>query len=119
MNGIRVGCFLTPDPAVDVHYPYGGRTDRELVGDYPVDVKDFRTENKDWLHEQILDMTRKHFEVVRHFLTTEEWDYFQFVEIGLDRMHHGFWKHHDPLHPQHQPGGPYSEVIRLLPPPGS
>jgi len=114
MNGIRVGCFLTPDPTVDVFtYPeaLGGRI-RELVGEYPVDVKDFRTEDKDWLHAQILDMTQKHFEVVRHFLATEEWDYFQFVEIGLDRIHHGFWKHHDPLHPQHQPGGPYSEVIR-------
>jgi len=114
MNGIRVGCFLTPDPSVDVYtYPESvGDRIRELVGEYPVDVKDFRTEDKDWLHEQILDMTQKHFEVVRHFLSTEEWDYFQFVEIGLDRIHHGFWKHHDPLHPQHQPGGPYSEVIR-------
>ena len=37
-------------------------------------------------------MSRKHFEVVRHYLKNAEWDYFQFVEIGLDRMHHGFWK---------------------------
>jgi predicted AlkP superfamily phosphohydrolase/phosphomutase len=114
MNGIRVGCFLTPDPSTDVFtYPESvGKRIHELVGDYPVDVKDFRTLDKDWLHRQILEMTQKHFEVIRHFLSTEEWDYFQFVEIGLDRIHHGFWKHHDPLHPQHRPGGPYAEVIR-------
>ena len=85
---------------------------RGLVGDYPVDVKGFRTEQKDKLHADILEMTRKHFEVIRHFVTSEEWDYFHFVEIGLDRMHHGFWKHHDPRHVQHDPASPYRNVIR-------
>ena len=58
----------------------------------PVDVKGFRTDDKDWLRDEIYAMSRKHFEVVRHFLKNAEWDYFQFVEIGLDRIHHGFWK---------------------------
>ncbi|MGH7566947.1 MAG: alkaline phosphatase family protein, partial [Gemmatimonadota bacterium] len=64
------------------------------------------------LREEIHEMTRKHFEVVRHFLAKRDWDYFQFVEIGLDRMHHGFWKHHDPSHVDHDPQTPYKEVIR-------
>ncbi len=34
------------------------------------------------------------------------------MEIGLDRVHHGFWKYHDPNHRQHEPGNPYQEVIR-------
>ena len=50
--------------------------------------------------------------MVRHFLRHAEWDYFQFVEIGLDRMHHGFWKYHDPLHVQHVPDSPYGDAIR-------
>jgi predicted AlkP superfamily phosphohydrolase/phosphomutase len=57
-------------------------------------------------------MTRKHFRVVRHFLTREPWDYFHFVEIGLDRIHHGFWKHHDPAHLLHDPRNPYRNVVR-------
>ena len=57
-------------------------------------------------------MSRKHFEVVRHYLKNAEWDYFQFVEIGLDRMHHGFWSHHDPEHVLHEPGNPFQETIR-------
>jgi predicted AlkP superfamily phosphohydrolase/phosphomutase len=61
-----------------------------LVGDYPVDVEGFRTYNKEWLRDQIYEMTRKHFEVIRYLLATVDWDYFQFVEIGVDRVHHGF-----------------------------
>jgi predicted AlkP superfamily phosphohydrolase/phosphomutase len=57
-------------------------------------------------------MTRTHFKVVRHLLENHEWDYFQFVEIGLDRVQHGFWKHHDPAHVLHEPGSPYTETIR-------
>src|SRR4030095_15026232 len=78
----------------------------------PVDVKGFRTERKDWLKEEIYTMSRKHFAVVRHFLQDSQWDFFQFVEIGLDRIQHGFWKFHDPHHVLHQPGSPYADVIR-------
>ncbi len=114
MNGLRVGCFLTPDPATHVftHPPELGERIRALVGSYPVDVKHFRTEDKHRLHREILEMTRIHFEVVGHLLATEPWDFFHFVEIGLDRIHHGFWKHHDTRHRHHDPGNPFREVIR-------
>ena len=114
VNGISVGCFLTPDPATHAytHPESVARRIHALVGDYPVDVRDFRTDDKDRLHRDILEMTRKHFEVVRHFIAEEPWDYFHFVEIGLDRIHHGFWKHHDPAHVRHDPTSPYRDVIR-------
>ena len=57
-------------------------------------------------------MTRAHFKVVRHLLRNHEWDYFQCVEIGLDRIQHGFWKFHDPLHVLHEKNSPYAETIR-------
>ena len=114
VNGISVGCFLTPDTQKDQYtHPAGIRdTIHQLVGDYPVDVKGFRTDRKDWLRDEIYTMSRKHFKVVRHLLQNEPWDYFQCVEIGLDRVHHGFWKYHDPAHVLHEPGSPYEEVIR-------
>jgi predicted AlkP superfamily phosphohydrolase/phosphomutase len=114
VNGVSVGCFLTPDPARDVFtHPAGvGDEIRRLVGDYPVDVKDFRTSDKDRLLADICAMSRKHFAVVRHFLRSAAWDYFQFVEIGLDRIQHGFWKDHDPEHRRHDPDSPYRHVIR-------
>lgn len=114
INGISVGCLLTPDPAQNTYtHPADVKGQIEqLVGEYPVDVAGFRTNDKDWLKDQIYSMSRKHFKVVRHFLQNAEWDYFQFVEIGLDRMHHGFWRFHDPQHRLHEPGNPYQEVIR-------
>jgi predicted AlkP superfamily phosphohydrolase/phosphomutase len=114
VNGICVGCFMTPDTSKSQYvYPAAAQEEiARLVGEYPVDVKDFRTEKKDWLKEQIYSTSRKQFQVVRHFLRNAAWDYFQFVEIGLDRVHHGFWQFHDPGHVQYEPGNPYREVVR-------
>ncbi|HWQ36578.1 MAG TPA: alkaline phosphatase family protein [Blastocatellia bacterium] len=114
VNGICVGCFLTPDTNVDSYTHPASVKDqiRALVGDYPVDVKGFRTENKQWLLDEILTMSQKHFACVRHFLTHTEWDFFHFVEIGLDRLQHGFWKYHDPQHVLHPGDNPYRQVIR-------
>ena len=113
INGVSVGCFLTPDTKqADYTSPRSVKHEiARLVGEYPVDVKGFRTDNKAWLKDQIYDMTRKHFRVVRHLMTSVEWDYFQFVEIGLDRMHHGFWKYHDPTHRQHEADSPFRTAI--------
>ena len=113
LNGVRIGCFLTPDPTTcDFTYPKSIKADLlGALGHYPVDVRGYRTDDKAWLKDQIYDMTRQHFAAIRHLMTTEPWDYFQFVEIGVDRMHHGFWKYHDPMHRQHVPGNPYRTVI--------
>jgi predicted AlkP superfamily phosphohydrolase/phosphomutase len=114
VNGISVGCFLTPDTSRgDYTHPVGVAGEiAQLVGEYPVDVRNFRTEDKSRLLDEIYAMSRKHFEVVRHYLREAEWDYFQFVEIGLDRIQHGFWKHHDPEHVLHEPDSPYQDVVR-------
>jgi predicted AlkP superfamily phosphohydrolase/phosphomutase len=113
MNGVNVGCFLVPDSKVnDYTYPASVKQEIEqLVGEYPVDVRGFRTDNKDWLRDQIYEMTKKHFEVLRYLMVSQDWDYFQFVEIGVDRVHHGFWKYHDTLHRQHVPDNPYRNLI--------
>ena len=113
VNGICVGCFMTPDPNKNIYtHPASAKAKiTNLVGEYPVDVSGFRTHNKDWLKDEILRMSRVHFKVVRHFLRHEEWDYFQFVEIGLDRLQHGFWQFHDHEHLLYETGNPYRHVI--------
>ncbi|MBY0374968.1 MAG: alkaline phosphatase family protein [Bryobacteraceae bacterium] len=114
VNGACVGCFLTPDTNTDIFTHPAGLTEqiRQWVDSYPVDVKGFRTHRKDWLREQIFSMSRKQFEVIHRLMDTVEWGYFQFVEIGLDRVQHGFWKYHDPEHVLHEAGSPYADVIR-------
>lgn len=111
--GISVGCFLTPDPARDefTHPPEVKREIQALVGEYPVDVPGFRTDDKQWLRQQIFEMSRKQWQVVRWMLKEKEWDYFHFVDIGLDRVHHGFWDSYDRQHRHYRPGNPYEQVI--------
>jgi predicted AlkP superfamily phosphohydrolase/phosphomutase len=113
LNGVSVGCFLTPDTDKNVftHPPDVSDEIRKLVGHYPVDVQGFRTGDKTWLRDQIFAMSRTQFNVVRHLMKTKEWDYFQFVDIGLDRMHHGFWKYHDPKHVLYEPDSPFQSAI--------
>jgi len=114
VNGVSIGCFLTPDTkSQSFTFPERVSDDiRALTGEYPVDVKGFRTERKQWLLDEIRSMTSRHFAVVRHYLRHSDWDYFHFVEIGLDRIQHGFWKHHDPEHRQHPSDSPFHDVIR-------
>jgi predicted AlkP superfamily phosphohydrolase/phosphomutase len=115
VNGISVGCFLTPD-TVKNEFTYPAELKEkinELVGEYPVDVKNFRVDEdkKDGLKQQIFDMSRKQWQVVRWLLAEREWDYFHFVDIGLDRMHHAFWDYFDPEHVRFQPGNRYQDAI--------
>jgi predicted AlkP superfamily phosphohydrolase/phosphomutase len=113
ISGISVGCFLTPDTDKnDFTYPPEVSDEiRKLVGRYPVDVQGFRSDNKAWLRDETFAMSRTQFKVVRHFLENKEWDYFHFVDIGLDRIHHGFWKYHDPLHVLHEPNSPFQDTV--------
>ena len=113
IHGISVGCFLTPDTSKDefTHPPEIKQKLHELTGHYDVDVKGFRTDDKGWLKKEILEMSRKQWTAVKWLLQNHEWDYFQYVDIGMDRIHHGFWDSYDPQHVQHVPGNPWREVI--------
>jgi predicted AlkP superfamily phosphohydrolase/phosphomutase len=113
INGISVSCFLTPDTNKNIFTHPAELSDeiRRLVGIYPVDVQGFRSENKAWLRDEIFAMSRTQFQVVRHLLQTQAWDYFHFVDIGLDRVHHGFWKYHDPQHVLHEPDSPFRDTV--------
>ena len=110
--GCQITSFLTP--SVESEYTYPPQLKREiadLVGEYMVDVKGFRTENKQWLLDQIYEMTDKRFKVCRHLLTTKPWDLFWMVEMGIDRIHHGFWQFMDKQHHRYQPGNPFENAI--------
>ena len=65
INGICVGCFMTPSTQETIYTnpPEIKKEIEGLVGEYPVDVKGFRTEEKEWLKDQIYAMSQKHFKV--------------------------------------------------------
>lgn len=124
VNGAQVGCFLTPQTigldeagrVVSKEFTYPSELSAQINawsgGEYLVDVKDFRTADKSRLLQQIYAMSRQHFHVVRQMIATRPWDFFMFVEMGVDRIHHGFWRYHDSSHRKHEPGNRYQNAIR-------
>jgi predicted AlkP superfamily phosphohydrolase/phosphomutase len=105
---------LTPNTQSQYTYPPELKAEIEglLDGEYMFDVGQFRTENKDYLLEQIYQMADRQHTVVKHLMTSKPWDLFMHVDMGVDRMHHGFWKFFDPRHPKYEPGNPYEHAIR-------
>jgi len=115
INGCMITSFLTPsttDPGIQWTHPVMLRKEVEaLVGEYMVDVKGFRTDDKQWLLDQIHVMTEKRFKVMRYLLKSKPWDLFWSVEMGVDRIHHGFWSCMDETHHAHVPGNPFHQAI--------
>ncbi len=113
LNGEMVTCFLTPSTKAQYTYPEGLKAEVEQVADgYVLDVDDFRTPHKEALLGRVYEKTRKHWAVARHMIATREWDYFMLVEMGLDRIHHGFWSYMDPEHHKYERGNPFEQAIR-------
>ena len=113
VNGIRVGCFLSPNTDSKYTFPENIRDEiRQIAPNYMVDVPNFRTDDKHWLLGKIYEMTEERFKVIRHFMKEKPWDYFMAVEIGVDRLQHGFWKYHDTQHIKHEPGNPLLHSIQ-------
>lgn len=113
INGLLVGDFLAPDITCDYTYPTELREEiSTVVGEYHLDVRDFRTHDKARLLRDIYTMTETRFRLAHHLLTTKPWDFFAMVEMGTDRIHHGFWRYFDPEHPLYIPGNAYESAIR-------
>jgi predicted AlkP superfamily phosphohydrolase/phosphomutase len=113
VDGVMVSCFLTPDTETSQYtYPAELKMEIEaLVGRYLVDVEDFRTDDKERLLAEIEEMTEKRFRVAEHLLETRSWDLFFMVEMGTDRIHHGFWRFSDPEHRLYEPGNPLESAM--------
>jgi len=113
LNGEMVTSFLTPDTTCEYTYPKELADEiKRVVGDWKLDAEEFRTEDKARLLRDIHAMTAQHFALVRHMMTTRAWDFFMFVDMGPDRIQHGFWKFHDPKHRRYEPGHPLEHAIR-------
>ncbi|MGD8623411.1 MAG: alkaline phosphatase family protein, partial [Anaerolineae bacterium] len=113
VNGWLISSFLTPSTRSAYTYPADLKAEIEglVEGDYLFDVPQFRTENKDHLLEQIYRLADQHQQVIEHLMTTKPWDFFMHVDMGVDRIHHGFWKYSDERHPRYEPGNPYEGAI--------
>ena len=112
INGNLITGFITPDSLSNFTYPLKLKEEIfNVVEDYEFDVK-FRTNHKEQLLKSLYKLTKKHFEVVKHLIKNKQWDYCQFVIIGLDRFHHAFWKYYDKSHHKYEPGNIYESAIK-------
>lgn len=113
VKGALVSGFLAPNTRLAYTHPPELRDEiREVVGDYIIDARDYRTDDKRPLLETIRTMTERRFTLARHLLRTRPWDLFFMVEIGTDRIHHGFWHTFDPDHPAYAgPDNPFAAAI--------
>ncbi len=113
VNGVMVACFLTPDVETSEYtHPADLKDEIErVVGHYMVDVPNFRTDDKERLLADLEEMTAKRFRLAEHLLETRPWDLFFMVEMGTDRIHHGFWRFTDPEHRLYEPGNAYEGAM--------
>ncbi|MAS36200.1 MAG: phosphodiesterase [Anaerolineaceae bacterium] len=113
INGHLVSDFLTPGTGSAFTYPAIFKQEiLRIAPDYGFDVQDFRTTDKAQLLQRIIDLTEIQFKVIKHCMTTKNWDFFMHVNIGVDRLHHGFWRYHDPQHRLYEANNPFVHAIR-------
>ncbi len=112
VNGYMVSGFLAPSNQSIYTYPDPIRDEIEdLVGEYRLDVDDFRSEDKNRILKDIREMTCMRFDVFEYLIRTRPTDFAMMVEIGPDRMHHAFWKYSDPTHRFYEKNSAFKDAI--------
>ena len=113
INGIMIGCFLTPSVAADYTYPKVLKNEiKKNFGEYLIDVGDFRTNDKKKLLKEIYDLSENKFALAEYLMTNKPWDFFMFADMGPDRFHHGFWRYCDPSHNKFEKDNSYVNAMR-------
>lgn len=111
------GCLVSGSlmPSTEAQFTYPKRLAREITGEvgaYIPDASGYRTEDKDALLTRLHALMENRFAVTRHLMQSKPWRFCMMVEMGIDRLHHAFWRYMDPAHPLHEPGHPYGDAAR-------
>ena len=113
LNGCLVSGMDTPDASAEYTYPKSLKREIEQAcGKYIPDVQDFRADDKDGLLKRIYALMENRFDVARYLMKSKPWDFFMMVDMGVDRLHHAFWKYCDPLHSKFAAGNSYENAFR-------
>lgn len=92
VNGIVISGLLAPDEECEFTYP------RELkaklfqnVGDYKIDYEIMGYKEEAEMLRNLQRVTESRKKAIKYLLTTEEWDLFYCVFVGIDRVQHWAW----------------------------
>ena len=111
VHGFMVTDFTTPDPNRTYTFPPWLKRELENVSGPTIFDVTYRSEDKDGVARDIRRMINNHLTQVTYLLKRKKWDLFIYVEIGIDRVHHAFWKYFDKRHPRFIDHPEYSKVI--------
>jgi predicted AlkP superfamily phosphohydrolase/phosphomutase len=113
INGHLVSCFLTPNTGTQFAYPAIFKQEvLKVAPDYDFDVRDFRHVERAELLQKLIDLTEMQYRVLEYALKHKTWQFAMHVNIGIDRIHHAFWRYHDPQHRLHEADSPFRNAIR-------
>ncbi len=101
INGILISGFVAIDLAKAV-YPPDFRSSLDKL-EYQIDIDTTRSrENPDFLWKDLYRTLDKRIETL-NLLWKQDWDYFEFVITGTDRLQHFLWNANaDTEHPHHK-----------------
>jgi predicted AlkP superfamily phosphohydrolase/phosphomutase len=112
VNGSLVSCFLTPSREVPfTHPPELAEQIVSWMPDFIMDVPDFRSDAKDEILANIYKLCDQRFILAEKLIEQDSPDFLMLVDMGVDRIHHSFWKPMDTRHPQYEPNSPYANAI--------
>lgn len=101
INGILISGFVAIDLSKAV-YPPSLRSSLEKM-DYQIDIDTYKSRNDhEFLWQELFKSLSGRLKAFSS-LWTEDWDYFEFVITGTDRLHHFLWSaYEDKDHTYHQ-----------------
>jgi len=103
-----------PAPAALLPHTHPPELASELAhrwGELGLDVKDFRQQDRMHLWRQVTALTERNFALARAWLAESDWRFFMMVEIGADRIQHGYWQYLDQQHPRYSADAQQGRVV--------
>jgi predicted AlkP superfamily phosphohydrolase/phosphomutase len=79
--------------------------------EFMMDVPNFRSDEKARILDNLYTLCDQRFTLAEKLIGQEEPDFLMLVDMGVDRIHHAFWKPMDPRHPQYEPDSPFATAI--------
>ncbi len=102
VNGILVGCFLSPSLEKAV-YPPSYLPTLQSLGDV-VDADPWKArESKDLALQEVNAVLDARIRTLFHMLDHEQWDYLHVHVMETDRLHHFLWQQMEEGHPTYAP----------------
>lgn len=112
LKGCMVSGFPLPDMQGTWTYPATLKNEIAQVCDYIPDVEEFRSDKKEEVLQNLIDMAERRFKLAGHLLKTKPWDFFMLVEMGTDRIVHLLWRYTDETHRHYQANHPLNNAMR-------